>query len=571
MSTHEPTDSGAHDDETLARRLAEQARLIAHLTAERDRLTTDLSVAREQRDLLAADRERLQDDAARLATEHAQLQAEAARLADENRLLRQKVDDLARQLFGKSAEKVTGAEIAAAVEQSREPPAPPPPPFVDEAMDVEENNNNNNPAPKRPRKGHGRRRLPAALPRTRVPHELSPEERRCPCCGDERRPFGEDVTEVVEYVPASFRIIEHVRTKYSCARCQGEVVCAPMPQLPITKGRPGPGTLAYVVTAKYCDHLPLHRLERIIWRDGLDVRRSTLCDWVRETAWLLAPIAREVERAVKAAAVVGVDATGIRVRDKTAPGGIHKGHMWAYRGEPGDVAFVYAPTKSGDGPVGFLGDYHGFLLADAANSYDQLYEGGKIVECGCWAHARRRWYKAKDAFPKEAGWALAAIRRLYEIEAEAKAKNLDPERRLALRRERTAPIIAGFFEWLRPLRPSVVPKTLLADAVGYAVNQEAALRRFLEDGRIAADNNAVERALRQIAVGRRAWLFAGSENGAKDGATLYTLVVSCRDLGLDPFEYLRDVLERLATHPEKRIAELTPRGWLAARERAAPP
>jgi transposase len=384
------------------------------------------------------------------------------------------------------------------------------------------------------------------------------------------RPFGEEITELLDYVPASFRIIEHVRFKYSCddLSCDSGVVCADLPPLPITKGRPGPGLLAYVATAKYTDHLPLNRLERIIAREGIDIRRSTLCDWVDQTAWLLRPITQEMARSLLRHHVVGVDETSVRVRDKDAGGGIRKGSIWAYRGAPGEVVFVHTATKCGDGPATFLAKYRGFLQADAANVFDQLFKSGQIVEVGCCAHARRKWHKAKDAFPHEASWALAAIRRLYKIEAEAKERGLSPEERHALRQEKAAPIVDGYFAWLKELKPSVVAGTLLAKAVNYSLNQEQALRRYLDDGRLAIDNNNVERALRQVAVGRRAWLFAGSEKGAEIGATLYSLVVSCGELGVDPFEYLRDVIERVSTHPANAVAELTPRGWFAARQAA---
>lgn len=517
-----------------------------------------------------ADRIRdLEEENERLRAEATRLAGENARLAREVEHLRQRVDDLSRQLFGRRAEKVDPAELARAVEESREPAAPPAPPFVGEAMDVEgKSKEGEQGKEKKKAKGHGRGQLPRTLPRERVVHELPPEERRCPCCGGDRRPFGEERTEVTDYVPASVRVIEHVRLKYSCPTCQGEVICPPLPPMPITKGRAGPGLLAYVAVAKYGDHLPLNRLEGILWREGLEIARSTLCDWVNETAWLLGPIVREIARSMKQGPVIGVDETEVRVLDRAAPGGSRKGRMWAYRGAPGEVVFVHTATKAGDGPADFLKGYRGFLQADAANGYDRLFESGDVVEVGCMAHCRRKFYNAKDAFPREAGWALAAIRRLYAVEAEAKEKGLAAEQRRALRQEKAKPIVDGLFEWLKELKPTLMPKTLLATAVGYALNQEAALRRYLDDGRLSIDNNNVERALRQVAVGRRSWLFAGSAKGGEVGATLYSLVVSCREIGVDPWVYLRDVIERVSTHRASAIAELTPRGWQAARTAA---
>jgi transposase len=520
---------------------------------------------------LLAEREHLAREVARLRAEteslrqgHDQLASELARVTAENERLRQKVDELSQELFGRSAEKIDPAELARGVEDCREPEAPPPPPFVQEAMDVEEK-------PKKRREGHGRRPLPASWPRERIVYELPPEALRCPQCGEVRTAFGEELTEEAEYVPASFRVVQHVRKKYRCACCQGEVVTAPLPPRPIVKGRPGPGLLAYVGTAKYADHLPLHRLERILAREGLVVRRSTLCDWVNQMADLLSPIVQEMKRNVKEGPVIGVDETEVLVRDEEVPEGIRKGRMWAYRGAPGDVVFVHTATKAGDGPAAFLSGYRGYVQADAANSYDRLFEDDRRIEVACWAHCRRKFFKAKDAFPREAGWALLAIRGLYAIEREAKDKNLTPDERLALRREKAASIVEGFFAWLKELKPAVPEGTLLATAVGYATNQEKALRRFLADGRLEPDNNHVERALRQVAVGRRSWLFAGSAKGAEVGAILYSLVGSCLELKLDPWEYLRDVLDRVSTHPARAVSELTPRGWLATRQRPSLP
>lgn len=498
--------------------------------------------------------------------EAARLKDENARLSRENALLQQKVDELSRELFGKSAEKVDATELAQAANESREAEPPAPPPFVGEAMDVEEADADERKKRKR-KKGHGRRPLPDHLPRDRNVHELGPEARRCPICGAERRVFGEDVRCRIDYVPASVRIIEDVRLKYSCADCQGEVICAPLPPVPIEKGRPGAGLLAFIANAKYGDHLPLYRLVAILARDGVDLPRSTLCDWVKETAWLLRPIVSEMARSMKRGPVIGADETGVLVLDRKAKGGTRRARMWAYRGALGEVVFQHTATKATlekHGPAEFLAGYRGKLQADAANVFDALYKSGEIVEVGCMAHCRRKFFKAKDAFPRESGWALAAIRSLYKIEADAKEKGLSVEERRALRQAKAKPIADGLFAWLRGLAPSVPAGTLLATAVGYALNQEAALKRYLDDGRLSIDNNAVERALRQVAVGRNAWLFAGSAKGAEVGATLYSLVVSCRELGVDPWAYLRDVIERVSTHPASAVAELTPRGWHAA-------
>jgi transposase len=528
--------------------------------------------------------ERLRAEVARLSDEKLELQAQVERDADEKSRLKKKVaqlerkvDELARSLFGRSSEKVDPNQLrlAFAQEEAREqaeaPPAPRPP-HVDEAPDGEV-------APKPPRggKGHGRRSPAATLPRERIVHEPAKEDLLCTCCGSTKVPSGlEEVTERLDYVPASLRVIEHVRPKYRCTTCQGEFAIAPAPSSPIKKGLPEAGLLAYVVTSKYADHLPLNRLQSILSREGYYLHRSTLCGWVDDTAELLQGVTDQVLRELLTHYVTGLDDTGIRVIfDKTDPvNGTRNARIWAYRGRVGEVYFTYSETKKADdkrGPKVKLRGYRGYVQADAAGTFDDLFGDGSRLEVGCNAHARRKFFQAKDTEPIEAAYALTAYQRIYEIEERFRASTA-AERHSARQRE-TKPIVDALYTYLDGLVEAgvVVPGIPLYTAVTYARNHRVALCRFLEDGRLSPDNNAVERALRLVAVGRKNWLFAGSEQGAENAGILYTLVGSCRELGLNTFDYLRDVIARVRSHPADRLAELTPRAWATSRGHTLPP
>jgi hypothetical protein len=303
-------------------------------------------------------------------------------------------------------------------------------------------------------------------------------------------------------------------------------------------------------------------------REGVDVPRSTLCDWVHATGGLLAGIAEEVYRNVLSRYVVGMDETGIRIIfDPHDPvNGTRNGKIWVYRGLKGEVYFRVSETKAhkdANGPLVVLRHYEGLLQADAAPIFDVLFEDGTRIEVGCNAHARRKFVQAKKTHLREVAFVLKAYQQVYKIEA--RLRDVSPEERRAVRQAEAKPILEALDAFLDALAPTLVPGTPMATAVNYSINHRAALRRFLDNGRLEADNNAVERALRLVAVGRKNWLFAGSEGSAKTAAILYTLVGGCKDLGLDPWEYLRDVISRLSADPKAPVAELTPRAWAAAR------
>lgn len=418
-------------------------------------------------------------------------------------------------------------------------------------------------APPPARAGHGRKPLPAFLPRQRVEHALPAAQCTCRACGAALVKIGEETSEQLDYQPASLFITEHVRFKYACHACEGTVVTSAMPAQPIDKGRPGPGLLAQVITAKYADHLPLNRQVDIFARQDVHLARQTLCDWVGAAADLLVPLYRDLTASVLGGTIVHTDDTPVPVLDPERRA-TREGRLWVYVGDqtPADIVYDYTATRSRAGPGAFLGAFHGYLQADAYAGYDALYATGRVVEVGCWAHARRYFWDAKAADAARALPALGFIQQLYRVEADAKALPADARR--ALRRERARPVLERFRPWLDEQADRVLPKSPIGEAVHYARAQWTALTRYVADGALAIDNNASERALRRVAVGRKNWLFCGSDAGGRRAAILYSLVATCKEHRIDPWAYLADVLARIPTHPDRRRAELLPRHWTTA-------
>ena len=480
------------------------------------------------------------------------LRAELERKNAEIERLQHRLDQLCRHVFGRRAEQVdpNQLKLAFAMLQAQDEAAA----AFAAAVPVG--------TVAARRSGHGRRRLPDDLPRERIEIHPLPEERRCKECGGEMRPMkgAELVTKLYDFKPASFFIREYVRVKYSCAHHEESgVVCPSLPPMPIVKGGVGPGLLAHVVTSRFSDHLPFNRLEAIFKRHGVEIARSTMCDWMGEVEFSLRPIYNEIVRQVLASFVIQTDDTKVCVVDQQE-GGSSQGHYWAYRGERGSVVYDYTPTRSGEGPARFLEGFKGYLQADAFAGYDRLYATGDVVEVACMAHVRRKFFEAKDTEPK----ALEAVNRigeLYKIEQDAKEAGLDHVARREVRRDHSAPRLAAFRQWLNAEAESARPSSPFGLALGYARNLGDALGRYLEDGRLDIDNNAVERCMRHVAIGRKNWEHIQGDEAARRNAVLFSLVMSCREFQLDTFAYFRDVIERVSTHPASRIAELTPRYW----------
>jgi transposase len=477
------------------------------------------------------------------------LQEQLATSQQEVVSLRHQLDVLCQRLFGKKSERVDPRQLQLALEQLANEPGP-----VTEPIEMDSGET--------PVRGHARRRptgrrpLPAHLPRRRVAIDVPDADKAC-ACGQARTRIGETVSSKLEYEPASFVVIETVRAKYACAHCHAGVVEAPAPPQAVEKSLAGEGLLAHVVVAKYVDHRPLHRLEGIFAREGIDLARTTLCGWVADVATALTPIGELLRREVVAADYLQTDDTSVTVLGDE--GGSFKGRLWTYLDPLGrQVVFDATATHERDGPAAWLDGFRGKLQADAYAGYDALYQSGRVIEIGCMAHARRRFVEA-FATDGSAALMVALIQQLYQVERGA--ADVTPDARQALRQEYAVPLLARIKTERDRLAATALPKSPVGDAVRYLTNQWDALQRFVEDGRLAIDNNRAENQLRVVAVGRKNWLFAGSMEGARRAALLYSLVQSCKLIDVAPFAYLKDVLIRLATHPHRHIDQLTPKGW----------
>lgn len=406
-----------------------------------------------------------------------------------------------------------------------------------------------------------RRSLPDHLPREIQTHE--PSQPCCPECGGTLKKLGEDVSEVLEYIPDSFQVIRHVRPKLSCSACE-VIVQAPAPSRPIDRGLAGPGLLAHVMTAKFADHLPLYRQSEIYAREGVDLDRSTLAKWVGQASRLLEPLLEALRRYVISAHKLHGDDTPVPV---LAPGNgkTKTGRLWTYvrddrpagdRAAPA-VWFAYSPDRRGEHPQQHLREFHGTLQADAYAGFNKLYEDGSIQQAPCLAHIRRKFYDLKEAHHSPiAIEALDRIAPLYKIEEEIRGRS--PDERQQVRNQRSRPIMNSIREWLEASLSKLSPKSDTSAAIRYALTHWDALLRYCDDGRIEIDNSAAERALRGVAVGRRNYLFAGSDRGGERAATFYALLGSAKLNGLNPEAYLREVFQRIADHPINRIEELLP-------------
>ena len=421
--------------------------------------------------------------------------------------------------------------------------------------------------PRKPRREQ--RKLPEHLPReTQIHHPIGHAGAQCACseCGGRLRQIGEDVSEQLEYVPGRFKVIRHVRPKLACVRCEG-IFQAAAPSRPIARGLPGPALLAHVMVAKYCDHTPLYRQSRIYARDGVDIDRSTMAGWVDQGDALVDPLATALGRYTLAGGKVHADDTPVPVLDP-GRGRTKTGRLWVYVRDdrPCDskdapaVWFQYSPDRKGEHPSEHLKRYRGILQADAYAGYDKLYDSGRVVHAACVAHARRYFWDVYEAQKRAPGsvaeQALQRIAKLYEIEADIRGS--PPTQRRQQRQARAAPLLKELHAWLSGMVGRVSAKSDLAQAVGYTLTHWEALTRYCDDGRIEIDNNAAERALRGVGLGRKNYLFFGSDAGGERAAAIYSLVETAKLNGLDPEAYLRDVFERIAEHPINRIEELLP-------------
>jgi transposase len=402
------------------------------------------------------------------------------------------------------------------------------------------------------------------LPHIRIEHDLPESEKTCSCCGGPKHKIGEDVSRALDFIPARLEVKVHVLPKYACPKCRDGVASPPVPPKPVPGGIAGAGLIAFVVVSKFADHLPLYRLEDILTRHGVYLSRSTLCDWVKNAAAVLEPLAELQKTLVLQSPVVWTDDTPVTVLQGSI-GGSSTGRFWVYIGDADHPYCVYDFTmsRSRDGPAAFLKNYRGFLQADAYGGYDGIFLGsaGTIVEVACWAHARRKFFEARSNAPREANEILEWIRQLYDIED--RAQDFTPEQRQALRQRESVPIIDRIEKYLDDLSERILPKSALGKAMTYARNQRAALRQYVNDGRLTIDNNVSERTLRLQAIGRKNWEFLGSEQAGPRAAVLFTILAGAKRHHLEPWAYLRDVLLRLSAG-ETDLESLLPDRWAAS-------
>lgn len=497
------------------------------------------------RAIIAAQAIELADQARRLHTRDTLIEKLKAQLAA-----------LRRARFGASSEKVERAieQLELALEDIEATAVETAPALPAKAEDAK-----NKPA---------RQPLPDHLPRHEEVHEV--QDCACPTCGG--RDFlkaGSVVSEVLDYVPASFRVVRHVQRRIVCKGCDTEIKAA-MPSPPIERGKPGAGLIAHVLVAKYCDHLPLYRQSEIYAREGVDLSRSTMADWVGRASALLAPLVDALRAHVFAGDRLHGDDTPVPVLEP-GKGKTKTGRLWAYvrdgrpRADPSPsaAAYFYSPDRKGAHPQGHLKGFRGVLHADGYAGFRDLYESKKpgeaapIVEAACLAHVRRKFFDLAAAGP--APIAEEALRRIGELyDVETTIRGAPPQRRREIRQQQTAPRFDALREWLETKLKQLLQKSATAEAIRYALTRWTALARFIDDGTIEIDNNAAERAIRPIALGRKNWLFAGSDKGGERAAGVLSLIETAKLNGLDPEAYLRAVLARIADHPINRIADLLP-------------
>jgi transposase len=473
-------------------------------------------------------------------------QEELARSKAQNERLMEIIRLLRHRHFGRKSEKVEGAEASRQLgifneaevlaAQGAEPEA-------EAAPDVEVKGYRRRGKPKRVA-------LPADLPREDVVIELSAEERRCPE-GHELKEIGEDVSERLDVIPAQIKVIRTIRKKYACPCCEAHVKRAPLPPTAIPKSIAGPGLLAYIATSKYGDGLPLYRQEHMWQRAGVDLPRATMAAWMIKVGELFTPLLNLMGEDLLARESIGVDETTVQVLNEEGKAAASKSYMWVrgsnYPGAPPIVLFEYDPTRSASVPKRLLEGYCGYLQTDAYPAYQSAVgEQAGIVRVGCMAHCRRKFFEATKASAKGIGLAneaIETIRDLYAIEEAIRDKGIEDRHRI--RQEGSKPILDQFRTWLDENLPKVPPQSQLGKALGYAHSEWTYLTRYLDDGRLAIDNNFVENAIRPFAVGRKNWLFSDSVAGAKASAAIYSIIVTAKQNGHNEYAYLRHILEKL--------------------------
>jgi transposase len=482
---------------------------------------------------------------------------------------RSKIETLLRELLdarrSRKSEQLSVDQLAlfAAAWQARQAATEAPEGSADSGDDNDDDNASGGAASAPRKRVGGRQPLPRHLKRERIVHDLADEDKHCAACQEDLRPIGEETSERYEYIPAQVTVIEDVCKKYACA-CT--VKTATKPPQPIEKSTAGASLLAQVIVAKTADHLPLHRQEKMFERHGVDISRKTMGGWLAQCADLLQPLYGSLKQVLFQSDVIGTDDTSVKVLDPKLPFA-RTGRIWPYYGDRDHpvIVYDYTATRERVGPEEFLKQYRGYLQADAYGGYDALFKDPArgLVEVGCWAHARRYFHKALESDQPRMGPALLLIAQLYR--AEKTARTLPAKDRLRVRQLQSEPVLDKLRNYLSEIEAELLPKSPAGRAVRYTLKNWTALSRFCQDGRLEIDNNATERAIRGVAVGRHNWTFFSSDHGGQTAAVLRSFVASCQRVGVDPFAWLKDILSRIGGHPVTKLAELLPHNWALAR------
>ena len=497
----------------------------------------------------------------KLEQDYVYLERAHKRLERDNDLLRAALKNARRRMFGQSSEKLDGIQHELFEEASADLDAEAARELAETAAAEAEQEAA---ALEKKKRKPLRKRSTVGLPRQRQIHELPEQDRICGCCKEPMEPFGEQVSEEIEYIPAVLRVIEHVSLKYSCPRCHDGVVTAPAPERPIPRVMASAGLLAHVAVSKFSAHLPLYRQEQMFASQGARISRKTMCGWLGATAELLEPIVVEMKRELLKEPLIQSDDTTIRYQDRSRPGQTSRGYLWAYSKPWAEVVFDFRTDRSRAGPLEFLAGYRGAVQADGYAGYNELFRCDDIVHVGCMAHVRRKVYESRGEYPEWAELLLAGFQRLYRIERSARGADITGERLVELRQGEPRRVLTVLGDTMAELRREVLPQSGFGRAIAYACDQWPSIMRYTELAEAQLDNNGVENAIRPVALGRRNWLFAGSESGGQRAAILFSLITTCKRLGIDPNAYLTDVIARIGAHKASRIGELTPRNWKTA-------
>lgn len=475
-------------------------------------------------------------------------------------ILQHQMDQMLRRLYGRKSEQLNPNQlmfdsiVLQSLTQNTPQETVPAPPAK--------------PAAVKPRKAsghHGRIPIPEHLERVEILLDIPEEQKFCPETGEPLKVITIDVSEKLEYRPGKLIVNVYKRPQYALPEKSdtfGGILAAPMPDHPIARCKADVGLIAHLIVSKFADHLPLYRQNGIFEREGVTIPRATQSSWLMQTYESIKVLEEAFRQAVMEEGVLFTDDTPTPLQEQGI-GKFRKARIWVYlRGGTGPplVAYDFSIDRSKRRPLDYLKDYRGYVHADAYSGYDELFRKEGIVEVGCWAHARRKFDEATSSRPKEATDILARIARLYH-EVETPCAGKTPEERCLLRQRQATPLLEGIFEKLEELRPRTTPSEPLRKAIDYALNQRKALCRYLEDGRLRPDNNLAENAMRPVALGRKNWLFVGSERGGRATALFMGLVQSCKSIGINPWEYFDDMLRRIMSQPVNRLRELLPDQW----------